>query len=641
MAEASTQRRKRKLEPRSGVWEHFNRFTDDHGNDKAECKSCRLVLSANSKNGTSSLQSHVRICKCKGQEAAAVGGRPPRPSAPSHSDPSSHRDAAGLEEEEEASKYLARMIALHGYDSSVVEDDYFRSFVRRLNPEFRVPSRSAIEEICDGIFDKARTDLFYRLRCSHGRVSLAVGRTETMEGQVLYTACHFIDDEWNLHKVAMDAYVDVQWSGFYGPFSGMPELCLNSDQFLYFTSIDHVLDGISGRGILDRLFMMARGKMDGIIHPQLMDYIEEKIPNAYPRRRELISTTYMDEVLHSIARRLTLRPDFDLEMCLESGVQDLHVTRQKRQQLLSQLGLDYLWIYGEHWYACYCSLEVLRKEGSSAIAGIDSEFVGLLCNIWGKIYRAIKRISASICPTSNLCLAELFNVREVLQSGLERTARDNANVFINGRCLSFIGGKDVADVLKDAMDTLDRSLKDSYLVWSIPLVLDPRYKLGYIEFALRRAFGPNEAARYISEVTGQIKKLYADYIEYDGGINGADSSLVFAAEAVDSAAPLEQAWDEHFRSQDGVAEVTSCLDAKTELDRYLDDRLVPPTTEGFDILGWWKVYSSTYPAVARMAMDSLAMPTCSKLSSKQIAHVRSIFRGYSKEEYRHSMPKCN
>ncbi|XP_062192468.1 zinc finger BED domain-containing protein RICESLEEPER 1-like [Phragmites australis] len=579
MAEASTQRRKRKrkLEPRSGVWEHFNRFTDDHGKDRAECRSCRLVLSANTTNGTSSLQSRARLCKCKGQEAAAVGGRP-RPSASSRSDPSSDCEPAVQEEaghktslEEQASGDLARMIALHGYDSSVVEDDYFRSFVRRLNPEFRVPSRSAIEEICD--------------------------------------ACHFIDDEWNLHKVVMDAYVDVPWGDFYDPFSGAPEVCLDPDVY----SIDHLIDGISGRDILDRLFMMARGKMDGDIDHKLMCRIKQ----------ESISTTYMDEVLHSIASRLLLDTDDGLEMCLQSGVQDLHLTRQKCQQLLSQLGLECQWAYGEHWYACYCSLEVLRKEDSSTIADIGSEIVGLLCNIWGKIYGAIKRISASSCPTSNLCLAELFNVREVLQSELERTVGDNADVF-NEMCFSSLYDKDVADVLKDAMDTLDKNLKDSYLVWSIPVVLDPRYKLRYLKFAFRRAFGSNEAASYISDVTEQITELYADYTEYVGGINSADSSLVVAAG--DNADPSEQAWDEYCRSQ-------------TELDRYLRDSPVPRTTKGFDILSWWKDHSREYPTVSRMARDALAMPTCSKLSSEQLAHVRSIILGYSKEEYRHPLLK--
>ena len=58
--------------------------------------------------------------------------------------------------------------------------------------------------------------------------------------------------------------------------------------------------------------------------------------------------------------------------------------------------------------------------------------------------------------------------------------------------------------------------------------------------------------------------------------------------------------------------------AGTELDRYLQDPLVPPT-DIFNILNWWKVNSSNYPKVARMARDALAIPTSNSLSSEQIS----------------------
>ena len=80
------------------------------------------------------------------------------------------------------------------------------------------------------------------------------------------------------------------------------------------------------------------------------------------------------------------------------------------------------------------------------------------------------------------------------------------------------------------------------------------------------------------------------------------------------------------------AQVNSCyLETQMELDRYFQDPLAP---EDFDILKWWKAHSSEYPMVARMARDALAMPTRSKLSSDQLAQVRSILRGYSKKPYR-------
>jgi len=137
-------------------------------------------------------------------------------------------------------------------------------------------------------------------------------------------------------------------------------------------------------------------------------------------------------------------------------------------------------------------------------------------------------------------------------------------------------------------------------------------------------------------VTNKISKLYADYTEEYGRITDADhSDGANATVATTRADPLEQAWNEHCLSQDFmVTQVNSSyLETHTELDRYLQDRN-EHSTKDFDILKWWKAHSSEYPMVARMARDALAMPTCSKLSSDQLAQVRSILRGYSKKPYR-------
>jgi hypothetical protein len=105
------------------------------------------------------------------------------------------------------------------------------------------------------------------------------------------------------------------------------------------------------------------------------------------------------------------------------------LTRQKRHNILSELGLDYnLWASGEYWYWSYCSLEVLRKVGST-LTGTGSEFAELICKINGETYHAIQRISATGHPTSNICLVELFKLRQVLQSQIARASRGKAVAY--------------------------------------------------------------------------------------------------------------------------------------------------------------------------------------------------------------------
>lgn len=192
---------------------------------------------------------------------------------------------------------LARKIALRGYDPSVLEDDCFLSFVASLNPEFRVPSRLAIEKVCDSIFDEAREDVFFRLRCPRGRVSLAVGKVRTVEGEILYTACHFIDDEWNLHKVIMDGYVDLPFPSYHGPLLGVHDVYLCALDGMSI-SIDKVMKDLLQRNVLDsnNLFMMLwDNTTDEDISLELRNQIEEKrfSTNKMMRTEVLICTTFI------------------------------------------------------------------------------------------------------------------------------------------------------------------------------------------------------------------------------------------------------------------------------------------------------------------------------------------------------------
>jgi len=514
---------------------------------------------------------------------------------------------------------LARMIALSGYDPSVVEDGYFRSFVRSLDPGFEVPSRVAIEEMCDGIFDEARRELNSKLWRAPARVSLALGKAKTIEaGEVTYIACHFIDDQWNLHKLVLDAFVGEGAERDYtvGPILGVHVYDYADEEGDIIFNIISEFD--------DRISMVAYDITDRDFPPELKDYIDDINSEA---SLDCTTTTYVDTVLHSIAR--CLLPDYiDFTSNMFWEMKNLKLTRQERLQLLSKLDLDLELAFDKSWCATYSSLQVLRKLGSTdQLVGAEL-CVKLLCKVWEQVYSSIQTISASTFPTSNLCLAELFKLREILHSELAQFSGDDADAQDRNDYYYF--DKEV-DALREASGTLDKAIQDSYLIWSVPLALDPRYKLGFIELSFERAFG-SEAAKYITEVNNKINKLYADYIKVYGTITDADhSDGANATVATTSVHPLEQAWKERRRSQEVMAAQVN-PETQTELSRYLQDPLAP---EDFDVLNWWKENRGRYPMVARMARDALAMPTCSKLSSDQLAQVRSILRGYSKKPYRH------
>jgi len=91
---------------------------------------------------------------------------------------------------------------------------------------------------------------------------------------------------------------------------------------------------------------------DHDIPPGLKDYIDDINSEA---SLGCTTTTYVDTVLHSIAR--CLLPDYiDFTSNMFWEMKNLKLTRQERLQLLSELDLDLELAFDESWCATYSSL---------------------------------------------------------------------------------------------------------------------------------------------------------------------------------------------------------------------------------------------------------------------------------------------
>lgn len=422
--------------------------------------------------------------------------------------------------------------------------------------------RAEDQDMCDGILEEAQRNFKSEMERTSSKFSLAVDTVKTNEGTALYFACHFIDDEWNLRKMIVDQYRVATRPACDFPILGIFEFCLEDEDDCSWLA--RYLE-------LDEPFSMTVKKKG---NPMGRLDLTEVFADAQ-------ESTFVDVVLHSIAQCLfdNLDPDFPEDVGSKGRGAVARLTRQDREEFLSTIGIDDLRPYDQQWFLLYCSLQFLHKYGSTT-----SEFEELLTKLWGEIYRAIKTVSDPSLPTSHLCLVELFKVRDLLQIELTRASGDTPDIYEDNGF-----EKDVEHVLELAKDELDSSIEDSYRVWSLPLVLDPRYKIGYIEFKFPSVFGTEVAEDNISEVKEFVRETFDCYDKDVGENTDGDLSHV------------------------------------TELDRYLKDPLVP-STDTFDILNWWKVNSSNYPKVSRMARDALAIPTSNRLSSEQISMIRNGIR---------------
>lgn len=139
-------------------------------------------------------------------------------------------------------------------------------------------------------------------------------------------------------------------------------------------------------------------------HSQLKKHIDSWNLNPYPEG--CTTSTYVDNVLHNVARRLLPNSNFTTAIDRE--------LKKCNEELFENVRVPSLWACDEDWYSCYCYLKFLDTKGNSPISTTNNLLTDILINVWGMIYKAIQKLSDSTYPTSHLTLRELLEVGNVL-----------------------------------------------------------------------------------------------------------------------------------------------------------------------------------------------------------------------------------
>ncbi|KAH7866890.1 hypothetical protein Vadar_026368 [Vaccinium darrowii] len=149
----------------------------------------------------------------------------------------------------------------------------------------------------------------------------------------------------------------------------------------------------------------------------------------------------------------------------------------------------------------------------------------------------------------------------------------------------------LSSVMEKLLETFGTYMKDMYLVLAIASVIDPRYKMKYVEFSTQK-FGDTDGNSRAATVREAVRNLYKDYVKLESDSNDNSNLL---------------------REYTQFLQSTNQL--KSELDSYLEEPVIE-WSEDFNALSWWKAASSKYPTVSKMARDFLAIPISLATSDK-------------------------
>ncbi|XP_021743212.1 zinc finger BED domain-containing protein RICESLEEPER 2-like [Chenopodium quinoa] len=246
-------------------------------------------------------------------------------------------------------------------------------------------------------------------------------------------------------------------------------------------------------------------------------------------------------------------------------------------------------------------LDLSERDGKGSPDADDWNNVRRFSEFLQAFYDLTMHISGSLYVTSNLFFHELVSVSILLN---DLVSSDDPDM-----CL-------MACRMKDKYEKYWGDQEKINLLIFIAVVLDPRYKLDYVEWMINEIYNSIVASKLVKNVKEAMNALYEDYCVSSYG----DGNKVETASSSDDKIPmspkhkkievLKNKYKKHKCERDG--------DTKIELDKYLEEDTAEDVDD-FDILSWWKFNSSRFPTVAKIARDVLAVPVSTVASESALS----------------------
>ncbi|WCJ33626.1 Zinc finger BED domain-containing protein DAYSLEEPER [Euphorbia peplus] len=163
------------------------------------------------------------------------------------------------------------------------------------------------------------------------------------------------------------------------------------------------------------------------------------------------------------------------------------------------------------------------------------------------------------------------------------------------------------------VEKFDKYWDEVHEIMSVAIVLDPRFKLWFLEYYYPILFGEEASKLKIQ----RIKNICSDLItEYVGKTK--ESKFANSSNKEDWLAKFEL-----FLASRGTQKYKS---AKAEFDYYLEEDVVPRTLN-FDILSWWS-QAYKYPTLKLIARDILAIPISTVVSEHAFGSNERVMSNY-------------
>ncbi|GFY92687.1 hypothetical protein Acr_08g0010830 [Actinidia rufa] len=175
--------------------------------------------------------------------------------------------------------------------------------------------------------------------------------------------------------------------------------------------------------------------------------------------------------------------------------------------------------------------------------------------------------------------------------------------------LESLNNVSVGDLAKKMTAKFDKywgKMEKVNMLMVIATVLDPRFKLRYVNFCYAELYEFAMVEVFTAKVKDLLKRIYDEYEKLNAGSSTSSQTSIDTEVDQPCLAGSAQPLTLQSKFQKHLEEVE--LDGeRTEVDKYLEEPC-EKVTSNFDNLNWWKVNSSKYKILSEVARDVLAIP---------------------------------
>ncbi|KAB2077586.1 hypothetical protein ES319_A06G109200v1 [Gossypium barbadense] len=570
---------KRQKSTTSKVWDEMTKLEcDDKNKLKAQCNHCKTIFSAKPSSGTSHLRRHLNSCLKKANKDITQYTIATQPSLGA----------------------ISTFLVYGKHSFRTVEESGFRYMMRIASPNFK--NINCVKE---------------KLAKAPGLICLTFDNwnSEHTNDEYIGITAHWVDKYWKLQKRI------IRFRALFPPYDGLNivdelVLCLSQwsiDKKIFSITLDNASYNDLMVSCLKNQFRANRVILcDGaFFQVRCCAHILNLIVEA--------SLELVDDVVGKVRNGIKYIKKSGIRKKRFYDVADksfhLNVTKKLRQDVCVRWNSTYLMLEFSLYYKDVLDYWGQRDKDYQIFALSNEEWrnVAILCKFFKVFYDVTCVFSGSNYPTTNLYFRGVWKVHKVLLGTVKGP-------------YSFL-----TPMVKQMQEKFNKYWAEYSLILSCAAILDPRYKLNYVQYCFTTIYGIH-ASDFVETILSNLRLLFDEYVKKSKSM----FSYLAGSSNVSNKNPVDSSLDEHnvnsvdfggdFDESDDYKRYlneSSTMSEKAQLDIYLEESALELNSQ-IDVLDYWSKSSVRYNELSLLARDLLAIPISTIASESLLAWVRKL-----------------